>query len=161
MNTTHMDWSISLKKPNPLPLIILSCFSSLPGSRTGFENFQIEHITLVSPNAYIFTFQGYFCVFSLDPSQPRGRVCQLKICLFVFLSAISSTFPICDLQIIPDTCQTPHIIHQQKEDDISSDNYKHRNTHKHKYKDNDKDNVLKTHVICYIFQKQGVRGYQI
>ena len=32
------------------------------------------------------------------------------------LSVITSTFPIQGLQIIPESCQTPHIIHRRKEE---------------------------------------------
>ena len=52
-----------------------------------------------------------FHVFSLDPSYRRGRVYKLKFCLSVCLYVITSTFPFYGLQIIPESCQTPHIIY--------------------------------------------------
>ena len=70
--------------------------------------------------------------FSLDPSYRRSRVYKLKFCLFVCFYVITSTFPIWRLQIIPKSCQTPHIIHHWKEDDINDENDK--DTHKDQYK---------------------------
>ena len=53
-----------------------------------------------------------FLYFSLDPSYRRGRVYKLKFCVSVCLYVITSTFPFCGLQIIPESCQTPHIIYR-------------------------------------------------
>merc|ERR1712179_182061 len=87
----------------------------------------------------------------------------LFVCLSVCPYVIASIFPIYGLQIIPESCQTPHIIHHWKEDDISDDNDNDKDTHKDKYedKDKDKDKMLKRPIKCYIFEEQGVRGYQI
>ena len=65
---------------------------------------------------------------------------------------ITSIFPIYGLQIIPESCQTPHIIHHWKEDDISDD----KDNDKDKYEDKDKDKykMLKRPITCYIFLKQ-------
>ena len=61
------------------------------------------------------------------PLLPVGSSLQVEI-----LSVIASIFPIYGLQIIPESCQTPHIIYHWKEDDISDD------------KDNDKDTQTNT-----------------
>ena len=41
------------------------------------------------------------------------------------------------------------------------DRYKDKDKHKDNDKDNDKDKVLIRPITCYIFEKQGVQGYQI
>ena len=48
------------------------------------------------------------------------------------------------LQIIPELCQTPHIIHHWKEYDISDDNDNDKDTHKAKDKYKDKETMKKT-----------------
>ena len=109
------------------------------------------------------SFQTPPTAFSLEPSYRRGRVYKLKFCLFVCLSVIASIFPIYGLQIIPESYQTPHTIHHWKEDDISDDNDNDKDTQKDKYEDKDKDKykMPKRPITCYIFEKQGVQGYQI
>ena len=59
--------------------------------------------------------------FFTRPLLPEGSSLQVEI-LSVCLSVIASIFPIYGLQIIPESCQTPHIIHNWKEYDISDDN---------------------------------------
>ena len=60
------------------------------------------------------------------------------------------------LQIILQSCQTPHIIHHWKEDYITDDNDNDKD------KDEENDNVLKRPIIYYIFEKQGaLQGFQI
>ena len=41
------------------------------------------------------------------------------------------------------------------------DKDKDKDNDKHKDKENDKDKVLKRPITCYVFEKQGVQGYQI
>ena len=96
-----------------------------------------------------------------QPLLPEGSSQQVEIlfvCLFVILYVITSTFPIWCLQFIPESCQTPHIIHHWKEDNISDDKDNDKDTHKDKYEDKDKDKykMLTRPITCYIFEKQGV-----
>ena len=46
-------------------------------------------------------------------------------------------------------------------DDNENDKDTHKDKYKDKDKDNDKDKVLKRPITCYVFEKQGVQGYQI
>ena len=46
-------------------------------------------------------------------------------------------------------------------DDNDNDKDTHKDKYKDKDKDNDKDKVLKRPITCYVFEKQGVQGYQI
>ena len=80
--------------------------------------------------------------FSLDPSYRRGRVYKLKFCLFVCLYVITSTFPFYGLQIIPESCQIPHIMHHWKESDAND-----AQTDTHKDKDNCKNNIFKNQIV--------------
>ena len=76
----------------------------------------------------------------------------------VCLSVITSIFPIWGLQIMADP--TGQIYHW-KEDDIRDDDGNDNDKDTHKDEDNDKDKMLKRPIICYIFKKWGVQGYQI
>ena len=64
----------------------------------------------------------------------RGNSVCLSVHLFVCLSVITSTFPIWGLQIIAEPCQTQHITHQWKEDEVRDDNDNYKDTHKDKDK---------------------------
>ena len=55
------------------------------------------------------------------PFLPEGSNLQVEI-LSVSLYVITSTFPIWGLQSILESCQTLHIKHHWKEDDIINDN---------------------------------------
>ena len=46
-------------------------------------------------------------------------------------------------------------------DDNDNDKHTHKDKDKDKDEDKDKDKVLKRPITCYIFEKQGVQGYQI
>ena len=83
----------------------------------------------------------FFAVNKSKTRDKRDRVYKLKFCLFLFLNSvcpyvITSIIQIWSLQIIPETCQTPH---HWKEDDISDDKDNTKN------KDNDKDTHKDTH----------------
>ena len=95
--------------------------------------------------------------FPLIDSTPPVRGVESISGNYVCLSVITSTFLIETLQIIPESRQTPHIIHHQKGEDISHD----KDTHKEKYKDNKKDELRKRRIQRYSLKKQGVQGYQI
>ena len=73
------------------------------------------------------------------PLLPEGSSLQIEI-LCVCLYVITSTFPIWGLHIIPESRQTPHVIHNWKEEDISHDYVTDKDTHKDKYKDKYEDN---------------------
>ena len=62
----------------------------------------------------------WFFIFT-RPLLPEGSSLQVEI-LSVCLYVITSTFPFYGLQIIPESCQTPHIIYYWKKDDITDDN---------------------------------------
>ena len=129
--------------------------TSLPGQRGGRQGiYEVAGQKLIR-------LQTEDCVFSLDPSYRRGRVYKLKFCPSVCLSVITSTFSIKTLQIIPESRQTPHIIHHWKEEDISHDDDNDKDTHIDKYKDKDEDNdkdkdkMLKRPITCYNFRQAG------
>ena len=63
---------------------------------------------------------------------------KIPVCPFILLFVIASHF--WGLQFIPESCQTPHIIHHEKEGNISEDNAID--------KDTEKDKMLKRPIIC-------------
>ena len=98
-------------------------------------------------------------------SYRRGRVFKLKFCLSVLLSVrnhfnISNLGPSNHPRIMSDTTYYTSLErgwHQRWQGQWQ------RHTHTDKYEDKDKDKykMLKRPITCYIFEKQGVQGYQI
>ena len=106
---------------------------------------------------FVFRYLCHFCLFFTPPTGGVESTSGNSVCH----SAIASIFPIYGLQIIPESCQTLHIIHHWKEDDISHDDDNDKDTRKYKDNDKDKDKMLKRPITCYIFKKQGAQGFQI
>ena len=78
----------------------------------------------------------------------------------VYLSVITSTFSIKTLQIIPESRQTPHIIHHWKEDDISHDDDNDKDKDKDKDKDNEKDKDKNAENTQHMLYSLKIRGYK-
>ena len=115
------------------------CASSKGGEESlSHENFSCSQNSVANaeqPRTYV-----QQQLFSRDPSYRRDPLYKWKFCLSVCLYFINSTFSIKILQIIPESSQTPHIIHHWREEDFSHDDDNCKDTHKDKYKDKDEDN---------------------